>query len=484
MRTNTRRRWLGYIALIGAVLSSSQAMASAPASCGGISSISQTVGAFSNFYTSSSNFRVGDTITVSIPAGQDVQAEIWAGSSGTFVSYWSNSGYSTTFTLGTGQTSLDIEYANYSTSPVTITATCTSAAVASSDSDKARAVQSIGSRLVARQSSTSISDATNSAITGQLFGAPAGLKPSLPPSNLGGPGTPERAAQQLPDDGAVDRSYLGAEPRMRPSFAPRGQVRVGNLEFWSEARGTGILDRESGSGGISGGQLNVTSGVGLQVRPGLVVGALTSFEHLDYEFRSLGGTLKGSGYSGGLYVGGKIVPSAWYTLVGTYTRLGYDITAGSAAGNFNADRWMVSGTVAGRMPLRGGAAYAEPSANLLYVRETQAAWRDTLGTDQSGRTFDEGRFSVGSKIATDMRIASGILTPHVGAYADYYFGHNTDVPTGIDGLGVNHNWSLRTVAGISLALDDGYTIKLDGSIGGIGDNTQTYSGRASFTTRF
>jgi hypothetical protein len=72
----------------------------------------------------------------------------------------------------------------------------------------------------------------------------------------------------------------------------------------------------------------------------------------------------------------------------------------------------------------------------------------------------------------------------VGAYADYYFGHNTDVPTGIDGLGVNHNWSLRTVAGISLALDDGYTIKLDGSIGGIGDNTQTYSGRASFTTRF
>lgn len=470
-------RSLGCAIFFGASLAASGAHASPATSCGGISDLNANVTGFNHYITSSSNFTAGDTITVTFAAGPSMIAYIFSGPT-TFFNYSGNGGFSTTFTLGAGQTSLDIYYTNASVISATVTATCTSPTVANTDSDKARAVQTIGSRLVSKQSAASISDAANSAITGQILGEPTGLRPSLPPtssaSNLGGPR----------DEPGQERSNLGAGSSDVAAPMPRGQIRVGRLSLWSEARGTGILDRQSGAGGIAGSQINVTSGIGLQLRPGFVVGALSGYESFDYDLRSLGGNLKGDGYTGGLYVGGKIMSTAWFTLVGTYSRLAYDVAAGTASGTFDANRWMVSGTIAGRVPLARPNSYAEPSVNLLYLKETQDGWRDTLGIAQASREFDEGRFSVGSKFATDMRMSHGVLTPHVGAYADYYFGGNTDLPTGIDGIGVNHNWSLRTVAGISMAFDRGMTLKLDGSIGGIGDETKTYMLRAGFATRF
>lgn len=442
----------------------------------GVFNINQNIN-FAGPTVNQAGFEVGDQISVTVVTSNLVHYDITSGATNLLSFFHPADGATLSFTVGTGQTSLTLTTAGHGVGVSVLNATCVPGIVASNDSDKARAVQNLGSRLVSRNSSNAISDATHGAITGHLMQGPQGPQNSSPnnpgATYLGGPNAP-----------ADEMSNLGRRTSERAA-SPRMQMDSGKLRLWTDVRGTGIADRDDSTGRLGGSQVNTVSGVSLQVRPGFVVGALSGYERFDYEFKALNGKFSGNGYTGGLFVGGKLHKAAWYSLVASYTRLGYDVSAGTAVGDLAANRWMLSGTLAGRIPLGTTNLFAEPSASFLYVRESQDGWTDTLAAFHDGRTVNEGRVSLGSKIGTTWRIPGAIVTPHVGAFADYYFGSKDEIPaTGIDGLGMNHSWSLRTVAGISATMPEGYTLNLDTALGGIGDNYQTVSVRGGFSSRF
>lgn len=443
----------------------------------GVFSVNQNLNNFPVGTTvSQAGFDVGDQITVTVVTGNSIHYDITSGVTNLLSLFHPADGTTQSFTVGTGQTSLSLTTVGHGFGVSVVNATCAPGVTASNDSDKARAVQNLGSRIVSRNSANAISDATHGAITGHLMQGSQGA-PNSSPNN---PGATYLGGPDAPSD---EMSNLGRRPPERTA-SPRMQMDSGKLRLWTDVRGTGIADRDDSTGRLGGSQINTVSGVSLQVRPGFVVGALSGYERFDYEFKALNGKFSGNGYTGGLFVGGKLHKAAWYSLVATYTRLGYDVSAGTAAGDLAADRWMLSGTLAGRIPLGATNLFAEPSASFLYVRESQDGWTDTLGAFHDGRAVNEGRVSFGSKIGTTWRMPGAIVTPHVGAYADYYFGSKDDIPVGIDGLGMNHSWSLRTVAGISATMPEGYTLKFDTTLGGIGDNYQTVSVRGGLSARF
>lgn len=430
-----------------------------------------------NASVSQAGFEANDQISVTVTHGDGLHYSLSSSGTSLMSFVHPSDGETASATLVAGQTVIDLTIWDHTSSGTTsVTATCTPGTVASSDSDKARAVQNLGSRIVARASAQAISDATSSAVAGQIESAPegSGSPQSSPASNLGGP-------KDEPLPGRIGN--LGKDSSAHAQ-APRGQITIGKVRLWSDVRSTRIVDGDDQTGQVFGWQINATSGVGLQVHPGFVVGALTAFEHFDYEFRGLGGRYEGDGYSGGLYVGGKLTHTAWYSLMGTYSRLANDVSAGTATGSFDSDRWIVAGTLTGRIPVRENGIFVEPSANLLYVMENQDGWTDSLGTDHNSREFQEGRLSLGAKLGTIVNVPGAVITPHIGAFADYYFGSDTAMPVGFEVLGLNHDWSMRAVAGVNASMAQGYSLSLEASYGGIGDEYQTISARGGFSLRY
>jgi len=276
-------------------------------------------------------------------------------------------------------------------------------------------------------------------------------------------------------DGTVTKAppLRVAEPREWLGWA---EVRGATLDRW------GNLSTVPGATVLYGNQVNLLAGLTRKFTPNFLVGVLGGYETFDYRSDALLGRLKGDGWTVGSYLGWKITQGIRFDAGVAYSGIGYDGTAGTAAGSFTGNRWLVTSGLTGAYSNFG--IQIEPSARVYALWERENAYTDTLGTLQTARDFSTGRASGGVKLAYPVPwSATTILTPYVGLYGDYYFNSDSagaPAPGAIPFI-VLDGWSARAIAGLTARFDNGAQLAIGGERSGIGGSfgLWTYRARAS-----
>lgn len=367
------------------------------------------------------------------------------------------------------------------------------------DSLKLRALQAMATPVVSQFSGQAISGAIDNAISegfsdgGGSLVAPnnSGIRFNFSADSNDDPKASAKVSSAAPFGMAADKSRVndafGALAYAGPTKAPPRFTEQKEWLGWAEVRGT-TLDRSGNGIGTStlyGNQINVVAGLTRKLAPNFLIGAFGGYETFDYRSDQLQGRLKGDGWTTGGYLGWKITQKIRFDAAVGYSGIGYDGTAGTAAGSFNGNRWLVSGGLTGTYESHG--FQIEPSARIYALWEHENAYTDTLGTQQAARDFSTGRASAGLKLAYPMMWSSIALAPYVGMYGDYYFnGDTASVPAAspatvsavmLDG------WSARAAGGVNAKLSNGAQISVGAERGGLGSSSGvalwTYRARAS-----
>jgi hypothetical protein len=220
--------------------------------------------------------------------------------------------------------------------------------------------------------------------------------------------------------------------------------------------------------------------------PNFLIGALGGYETFDYRSDALQGRLKGNGWTIGSYLGWRLTRDIRFDAGVAYSGIGYDGTAGTAAGSFVGNRWLVTGGLTGNYGALG--IQIEPSARIYALWEHENAFTDTLGTLQTARDFATGRASGGVQFSYPFSWWSGVsLMPYVGLYGDYYFNSDNAGPIAIAGIPaafVLEGWSARATGGIAARFGNGGQITIGGERGGIGGNAGLWTDRARASVPF
>ncbi len=263
--------------------------------------------------------------------------------------------------------------------------------------------------------------------------------------------------------------------------------------LWADVRGSGI-DRwgstmGTGSSLLYGTQVNALMGLTRKLTPNFLIGVVGGYETFDYTSQDLNGKLKGNGWTVGSYLGWKLSPAIRFDAAVAYSGIGYDGTAGTAQGNFDGRRWMVSSGLTGNYQAYGFDF--EPSAKIYALWEHENAYTDSLGTQQANRDFATGRASAGMKLAYPFAWTDTVaLAPYAGLYGDYYF--TRDDAAAIVAAGalplastpLLDGWSARGTAGLAARFASGAAIAVGGELGGIGSGTRIWTYRARAAVPF
>jgi Autotransporter beta-domain len=210
------------------------------------------------------------------------------------------------------------------------------------------------------------------------------------------------------------------------------------------------------------------------------VGVLGGYENFNFTEQDINGRLTGDGWTVGSYLGWNIAPTLRYDAAMAYSGIAYNGTAGTAQGNFNGERWMVSTGLTGTYKAWG--LTIEPSAKVYALWENEGSYVDSLGTQQANHDFSTGRASGGVKLIYPFAWSDGItLAPYAGIYGDYYF--DQDDATAIVAAGgvplastpLLEGWSARIVAGLGAKLANGAMLAFGTEYGGIGSDFQTWT---------
>jgi hypothetical protein len=296
--------------------------------------------------------------------------------------------------------------------------------------------------------------------------------------------TPQSSSRADDAMAAIDRYGMATKAPPLRAFEPKDWM------LWADVRGAGIDSWGSTAGStparLSGSQVNALLGLTRRVTPSFLVGVVGGYETFDYTSQDINGKLKGNGWTIGSYLGWMLTPAIRFDAAAAYSGIGYDGTAGTAQGNFDGRRWLVSSGLTGTY--RAYGLDIEPSARIYALWEHENAYTDSLGTAQADRDFADGRASGGVKASYPFRWSESVtLAPYAGLYGDYYF-INDNAAAIVAAGGVPlvstpflNGWSARATAGLAARFSSGATVALGGEYGGIGNDVHiwTYHIRAA-----
>jgi outer membrane autotransporter protein len=156
--------------------------------------------------------------------------------------------------------------------------------------------------------------------------------------------------------------------------------------------------------------------------------------------------------------------------------------AGTAAGSFTGERWLISGGLTGSYKMMSGLEI-EPSARVYALWEREGAYLDTLGIQQTERSFSTGRASAGAKLSYPwLWNATMMVAPYAGLYADYHFTKDDAVATILLPDQLVQGWSARINSGLAVSMGSGTKLSIGGEVGGLGSSqfiNWSLRGRAS-----
>jgi hypothetical protein len=425
----------------------------------------------------------------------------------------------TTSSLTVGSHPITASYGGAANFSASTSPTLNQAVNTPADSLKLRALQVLVTPTVAQVSGQAISGAVDSAIGEAFGGGGAFIAPSASGVRFNFAADPEAQSANTPlrstdpfasanGTFASNRRGLGLQPgspaRIDDTFNALGyagptkapplrvaeprewlgwvEVRGATLDRWGNLSTAPGFSTVPGATVLYGNQVNLLAGLTRKFTPNFLVGVLGGYETFDYRSDALLGRLKGEGWTVGSYLGWKITQGVRFDAGVAYSGIGYDGTAGTAAGSFNGNRWLVTSGLTGAYSNFG--IQIEPSARVYALWEHENAYTDTLGTLQTARDFSTGRASGGVKLAYPVAwSATTILTPYVGLYGDYYFNSDSagaPAPGAIPFI-VLDGWSARAIGGLTARFDNGAQLAIGGERSGIGGSfgLWTYRARAS-----
>jgi hypothetical protein len=427
-----------------------------------------------------------------------------------------------TSALSQGSHAITAVYGGDSTFATSTSAVLLQSAVVPADSLKLRAMQIITTTIIAQNSGSAITAATDAAIAegsseGSNLITPSGggirfnfaAGPDQPeaansgstlsdrwsglhrPHDTGGvlTGAINGYVQPAQSRSHIDDAFAAIDRKTMHTKAPPSRfVEPKNWLLWADVTGTGI-DRWGSTAAaplLYGNQVNALVGLTRRVTPTFLIGVLGGYEIFDYKSDVLTGHLKGGGWTIGSYLGWKFVPGLRFDVSAAYSGMVYHGAAGAALGNFSGHRWLAASGLTGTYMTFG--LEVEPSAKLYALWEQENAYTDSLGTEQADRTFFTGRASAGVKVSYPWLYSATVaLAPYAGLYADYYFTGDSAAAVALTGAQpiasapFFQGWSVRATSGLAARFGNGAIVAIGAELGGIGGNLKrlSFSGRVS-----
>jgi hypothetical protein len=119
-------------------------------------------------------------------------------------------------------------------------------------------------------------------------------------------------------------------------------------------------------------------GADYRVSPDLLIGALASFDDAQQDLNGLAGKARSTGWMVGPYATMRLTNNLFFQARAAWGKstheLGFD---GSPEDRFDADRWLVRGTLIGQW--RWGPWQLRPRISVGYIEETQETYLNSLG---------------------------------------------------------------------------------------------------------
>lgn len=387
-----------------------------------------------------------------------------------------------TSTLTAGSHAIVAAYGGSATHAASTSETLTQTVNDSGDSEKLREVQVQMTKMVAQASGQAISGAIDGAVSdgfsdsgGQLMEGSAGMLGfSLVPPQEVKETTPESALDGLAGEGkladrarAASNTMLGyADKPLAVSMPNVGEQDPQRWRLWAKIHNT-AWNAKPEKADIEGNQINFLAGVGYRLTPNFIVGAFGGYETFDYTSAPLNGRLEGDGWTVGGYLGWKITPSLRFDAGFARSELSYDASAGTAAGAFGGERWLLQSGLTGSHTMNGFEI--EPSARIYALWENEDAYTDSLGAFHDTRSFSTARASGGVKVTYPVEGDGYVISPYLGLYADYYFSKDDASADLTFEDAIQDGWSARVTAGFGLNLDGGAQLSIGGELGGLGE---------------
>lgn len=257
-------------------------------------------------------------------------------------------------------------------------------------------------------------------------------------------------------------------------FAPALPWRV-----WGDIRYTG-WETSSAWGEFRGDQVNGLAGLTWLLDRAFLVGAYAGYERFEHESDPLAARFAGEGWTLGAYAAWKPSETLRLDVTAAYTGMDYEGSAGAVTAALDGSRALVSAGLTGTHRL--GMIELEPSARLTALWLHEDAYVDSASVAHAERDASSLRFAAGLKAGYPIALENGsTLTPFAGLYGNYQ-ASDDDAGTAdfiLDGF------SLRMLAGMSLAMPNGAKLTVDGDVAGLGSGDAIiWSGRAKLSIPF
>jgi hypothetical protein len=193
---------------------------------------------------------------------------------------------------------------------------------------------------------------------------------------------------------------LGATTRSPPPVKSPFDIWVEG-SFATFEDGSGLSQRD-GHWGV------LFVGADYRVSRNLLIGALVQFDSSTQDFEPLASKAHSSGWMVGPYATMRLSNHLFFQARAAWGRsnieLGFD---GSPDDHFDADRWLVRGTLIGQW--RWGPWQLRPRISIGYIEEQQETYLSSLGVTVPEQTLSLGQVKGGPEISYRYRMADGTV---------------------------------------------------------------------------
>lgn len=251
---------------------------------------------------------------------------------------------------------------------------------------------------------------------------------------------------------------LGATSRPPPAKSP--------FDIWVEGSFARFEDG-SGSSERHGHWGVLFAGADYRVSRDLLVGALVQFDSTVQEFETLASNARSSGWMAGPYATLRLSNNLFFQARAAWGRstveLGFD---GSPDDHFDADRWLVRGTLIGQW--RWGPWQLRPRISIGYIEERQETYLSSLGVTVPGQTLTLGQVKGGPEISYRHRMDDGtVIEPSLLLEGVWNFMQNPGMAA-IDDQAFGEDLRGRVETGVMVYMRGGVGFGASVSYDGIG----------------
>lgn len=262
------------------------------------------------------------------------------------------------------------------------------------------------------------------------------------------------------------------------SGTQRAASRPAAFDLWVEGRSSYYRsdlagDRRQGHAAV------LSTGADYLVMPGLLVGALVSFDWMSDGSET--GQLRnrdGRGWMAGPYVSARLTRNLYFDARAAWGRSSNEIDPlGAYVDQFETTRALASAKLTGDWSL--DAWRFRPSAEVIYFTEKQLDYKNAIGIDIAAQTFSLGRAMFGPEIGYRMLLADdSVLEPFVGIKGVWDFSR-TEQTTAAGTPVAADTLRGRIEAGVSWRAPSGISVRATGAYDGLGTSGyQAYQGQA------